>query len=72
VSYLENGFENICPTYSTGLTVLLEGVHEPEIDQIIQHFAGQGYRLIDVGADIGLHTIAGLETSYGIDGIENE
>lgn len=58
VRYLDKSFAYVCPTHSSGLTVLLEGVHEPEIVQIIQHFVRQGYAFIDVGANIGLHTIA--------------
>jgi FkbM family methyltransferase len=58
VPYLKNSSAYICPTHSSGITVLFEGVHEPEIVQIIQHFVGQGYAFIDVGANIGLHMIA--------------
>ena len=58
VPYLDGTHVYVCPTHSSGITVLNAGVHEPEIVQIIQYFVGRGYGFIDVGANIGLHTIA--------------
>jgi FkbM family methyltransferase len=67
VRYINGSSVYICPTHSSGLTVLLEGVHEPEIVQIIQHFVRRGFAYIDIGANIGLHTIAASSVCVGED-----
>lgn len=47
----------VCPTHSMGKDVFEGGVYEPEILNVIQTFVSNGFSFIDIGANIGLHTL---------------
>ena len=46
------------PTYVMGKNVFSVGVYEPEITTFIRSYIKSGFSLIDIGANIGLHTLA--------------
>ncbi len=46
------------PTYVMGKNIFSVGVYEPEITNFIRFYIKSGFSLIDVGANIGLHTLA--------------
>ncbi len=47
----------VCPTHIMGETIFRGKIHEPELTKLIQTFTQSGYSFIDVGANIGLHTV---------------
>lgn len=52
-------FAYVCPTHIMGRTVFEGRVHEPQIKNAVQLFVSHGFSFIDLGANIGLHTLAG-------------
>ena len=48
------------PVQNIGRHVLLSGSYEPTIVSIVQNFAHDGFSMVDVGANIGLHTLASV------------
>lgn len=48
----------VCPTHIMGETVFEGKIHEPELTRLIQFFIQSGFSFIDVGANVGLHTVA--------------
>ena len=48
----------ICPAHTMGTQIFFNGVYEPVIIRIVRKFVGAGYSFVDVGANIGLHTLA--------------
>lgn len=48
----------VCPGHSMGKKIFEGGVYEPAIISTIQTFVKNGYSFIDIGANIGLHTLA--------------
>ncbi|MBN1304027.1 MAG: FkbM family methyltransferase [Anaerolineales bacterium] len=48
----------VCPTHIMGRFVFEGQVYEPEIIKIIQTFVQNNFSYIDIGANIGLHTLA--------------
>ncbi len=55
--YLE-GHAWVCPAHTMGSQVFFNGVYEPVIIRIIREFIRREYSFIDVGANLGLHTLA--------------
>ena len=56
-SYLD-GAMWVCPVYRMDQTIFDGGIYEPTIIEIIQKFSSEGFSFVDVGANIGLHTVA--------------
>lgn len=48
----------VCPAHSMGRKIFEGGIYEPAIIKTIQLFCGEGYSFMDIGANIGLHTLA--------------
>jgi len=48
----------VCPGRNIGWHVFNSGRYEPTISNIICHFVEKGYSFIDIGANLGLHTLA--------------
>jgi FkbM family methyltransferase len=48
----------VCPTHSMGKTIFLGKIYEKNEIDIIQEFIKTGFNFVDVGANIGLHTLA--------------
>jgi len=48
----------ICPAHSMGKKIFNDGVYEPAIINAIQIFVQHGYSFVDIGANVGLHTLA--------------
>lgn len=47
----------ICPVQSLGRAVFENGEWEPELTAVIRFYMAHGYTFVDVGANIGLHTL---------------
>lgn len=58
VPYLGKGSIWICPAHTTGEDVARHGVYEPQVIRAVQTFVSDGFSFVDVGANIGLHTVA--------------
>jgi FkbM family methyltransferase len=56
-SYLEHKVW-ICPNHAMGRRIARGELYEPEAIKIIQVFIRAGFSFIDIGANIGLHTLA--------------
>lgn len=54
----------VCPTHIMGETVFRGEIHEPELTKLIQTFTQSGYSFIDVGANIGLHTVVAASSKH--------
>jgi len=52
------GYILACPTDYLGRRVFQDGVYERQVIAIIREYVSQGFHYVDVGANIGLHTIA--------------
>ena len=65
VPYLD-GTVLIDPTANIGQHVVRDGVYEPNLIKLIQHCVKAGYNYVDVGANIGLHTLA---AGFAINGL---
>lgn len=48
----------ICPAHSMGKKIFNDGIYEPAVIRDIQTLVSQGYSFIDIGANVGLHTLA--------------
>jgi FkbM family methyltransferase len=48
------------PVQNIGRHILLSGSYEPTIVSMVQNFAHDGFSMVDVGANIGLHTLASV------------
>lgn len=48
------------PVQNIGRHILLTGTYEPTIISIVQSFTEDGFSMVDIGANIGLHTLASL------------
>jgi FkbM family methyltransferase len=48
----------VCPTHSMGKRIFAGEIYELAINKTIQTFSSQGFSFIDIGANIGLHTLA--------------
>ncbi|MFK7804646.1 MAG: FkbM family methyltransferase [Anaerolineae bacterium] len=57
VPYL-NGFVTIDPEENIGRHIFNTGVYEPNLIRIVTECVGAGFDFVDVGANIGLHTLA--------------
>lgn len=57
IPYFE-GHAWLCPAHAMGINVFFNGAYEPVVIQLIREFVGKGYSFIDVGANLGLHTLA--------------
>lgn len=55
----------VCPTHIMDETVFRGKIHEPELTKLIQTFTKSGYSFIDVGANIGLHTVVAASSKHG-------
>ncbi len=55
-------FVFVCPTHIMGKTVFEGGIHEPELTKTIQAFTQAGFSFLDIGANIGLHTLGAVST----------
>ena len=53
-----NGFVYVCPVQAIGKNIYQGELYEPEVIQVIQHFIRKGYSFVDIGANIGLHSLA--------------
>lgn len=52
----------VCPVHAMGRQVFAGQIYEPVLVNVIQHFIRARFSFIDIGANIGLHTVAaGLE-----------
>lgn len=49
----------VCASHSMGKKIFEGGVYEPAIIKTIQTFVDNNFSFIDIGANIGLHTLAG-------------
>lgn len=47
-----------CPNHAMGIDVFKTGVYEPLVIDLIRHFVRAGFSFVDIGANIGLHTLA--------------
>ena len=47
----------VCPTHLIGNEIIIKKEFEPEISEIIKDFVSQGFDFVDVGANIGYHTL---------------
>lgn len=59
--YLSSYFDGsmwVCPVHRMGQTIFNGGIYEPTIIKIIQVFSSTGFSFVDIGANIGLHTVA--------------
>ncbi len=66
--YLE-GYAWVCPAHEMGMQVFFKGIYEPVVICFIREFVGKGFSFVDVGANVGLHTMAAAfskmaETQY--------
>lgn len=57
IPYLE-GTVLVDPAANIGRHVIRDGVYEPNLIKLIQHCSKAGFNYVDVGANIGLHTLA--------------
>jgi len=55
--YLE-GSVWACPNHAMGIDVFKSGLYEPVVIELIRSLIGAGFSFMDVGANIGLHTLA--------------
>jgi len=46
------------PTYVMGKQIFSAGAYEPEISNLIRNYIKSGFSMIDIGANIGLHSLA--------------
>jgi len=53
-----NGQVYVCPVQAMGKNIYQGELYEPEVIQLIQHFVRKGYSFVDIGANIGLHSLA--------------
>lgn len=58
VPYLDTGSIWVCPGHTSGEDVHRTGIYEPQVIRAIQSFVRAGFSFVDVGANIGLHTVA--------------
>jgi FkbM family methyltransferase len=58
VPYLGRGSIWICPGHTMGEDVARRGVYEPQVIRAVQTFVDRGFSFVDVGANVGLHTVA--------------
>lgn len=58
VPYLGTGSIWVCPGHTSGEDVHRAGIYEPQVIRAIQAFVRAGFSFVDVGANIGLHTVA--------------
>jgi FkbM family methyltransferase len=58
VPYLGQGSIWICPGHTMGEDVARRGVYEPQVIRAVQTFVDHGFSFVDVGANLGLHTVA--------------
>lgn len=54
----EDGMIDVCPAYVSGRAVFFEGVYEPDITALIRDYVRAGFRFVDIGANIGVHTLS--------------
>lgn len=57
VPYL-SGWIWVCPVHAMGRQVFEGGIYESVIIEIVRHFVRSQFSFVDIGANIGLHTVA--------------
>ncbi|MFN8452176.1 MAG: FkbM family methyltransferase [Anaerolineae bacterium] len=55
----------ICPRHTVGRHVLRYGIYEPVTSFLIERFVRNGFSFIDIGANVGTHTILAAKSRSG-------